>query len=50
MAIYCRLHRHTGHIEATMDFLYIALLMGFFGLTVGLIRFCAALMDKGGRS
>ena len=33
-----------------MDFVYIALIVGFFAATVGLIHFCAGLMDKGGRS
>ena len=32
-----------------MDFIYIGAIVGFFALSVGLIRFCAALMDKGGR-
>jgi hypothetical protein len=26
------------------------LIVGFFVISVGLIRFCAALMDKGGKS
>jgi hypothetical protein len=33
-----------------MDVVYIASIIGFFVATVGLIRFCAALMDKGGKS
>ena len=33
-----------------MDFIYVALIVIFFAATAGLIRFCAALMDKGGRS
>jgi len=33
-----------------MDFLFVAVIVGFFALSVGLIRFCAGLMDKGGRS
>jgi uncharacterized membrane protein YiaA len=33
-----------------MDVIYIALIVGFFVISVGLIRFCAALMDKGGKS
>jgi hypothetical protein len=33
-----------------MDFIYIALIVGFFVVSAGLIYFCAALMDKGGRS
>jgi hypothetical protein len=36
--------------ENAMDFLYIGLIVGFFALSVGLIRFCASLMAKGGRS
>jgi hypothetical protein len=32
-----------------MDFLYIAVIVGFFGLSAALIRFCAGLMDKGGK-
>ena len=33
-----------------MDAVYIALIIGFFLASAGLIRFCAALMDKGGKS
>jgi len=33
-----------------MDLTYVALIVGFFALSAGLIRFCASLMDKGGRS
>jgi hypothetical protein len=33
-----------------MDFVYIALIVGFFGVTVGLIRFCNGLMDNKGKS
>ena len=33
-----------------MDFIYIAMIIGFFAATAGLIQFCAALMDKGGKS
>ena len=36
--------------KTTMDFVFIALIVGFFAASAGLIRFCAALMDKGGRS
>jgi len=32
-----------------MDFFYVALIVGFFALSVGLIRFCAGLMGKGSR-
>jgi hypothetical protein len=40
--------RISGEIE--MDFIYIALIVGFFVASAGLIRFCAALMEKGGKS
>jgi hypothetical protein len=30
-----------------MDAIFVALLVGFFALSAGLIRFCGALMDKG---
>jgi hypothetical protein len=33
-----------------MDFVYIAMIIVFFVASAGLIRFCAALMDKGGKS
>jgi hypothetical protein len=33
-----------------MDFIYVALIVVFFAASAGLIRFCAALMDKGGKS
>jgi len=33
-----------------MDFVFIALIVGFFALSAGLIRFCANLMGHGGRS
>jgi len=33
-----------------MDFIYLALILVFFAATAALIRFCAALMDKGGKS
>jgi hypothetical protein len=32
-----------------MDAYYLALLIGFFAASAALIRFCAALQDKGGR-
>jgi hypothetical protein len=32
-----------------MDAIFVALLLGFFVLSAGLIRFCARLMDRGGR-
>jgi hypothetical protein len=33
-----------------MDLYFIGLIVGFFALTAGLIRFCAKLMGNGGRS
>ena len=33
-----------------MDLIFIAAIVGFFALSVGLVRFCAGLMAKGGRS
>jgi hypothetical protein len=33
-----------------MDFIYVGMIVGFFALSAGLIRFCARLMGKGGRS
>jgi hypothetical protein len=33
-----------------MDFVFVGLMVGFFAISVGLIRFCADLMGKGGRS
>lgn len=30
-----------------MDLIYVGLLIGFFALSAGLIRFCATMMDKG---
>jgi hypothetical protein len=32
-----------------MDLIYIALIVGFFAATVGLLRFCAKLGSPGGR-
>jgi hypothetical protein len=32
-----------------MDFIFIAAIVGFFVVSVGLVRFCAGLMSKGGR-
>ena len=32
-----------------MDLIYIALIVGFFALSAGLIGFCARLMRKGGQ-
>ncbi len=32
-----------------MDFIFVATIVGFFAVTVGLVRFCAGLMSKGGR-
>jgi hypothetical protein len=34
--------------ENMMDFIYLALIVGFFALSAGLIRFCARMMGKGG--
>jgi hypothetical protein len=33
-----------------MDLIFVALIVGFFALSAGLIRFCERLMGKGGRS
>jgi hypothetical protein len=33
-----------------MDIVYLGLIVGFFALSAGLIRFCAKLMGKGGRA
>jgi hypothetical protein len=33
-----------------MDLIYIALIFGVFAVTAWLIRFCASLMEKGGKS
>jgi len=33
-----------------MDAVFIMLLIGFFALSAGLIRFCGALLDKGRKS
>jgi hypothetical protein len=32
-----------------MDIVFIAVIVGFFAATVGLVRFCSALMGNGGR-
>jgi len=32
-----------------MDIVFVGLIVGFFAITVGLVRFCSALMGKGGR-
>ena len=32
-----------------MDLIFIVLIVGFFAATVGLLRFCAALMSKAAR-
>jgi len=32
-----------------MDAVYVALIIGFFVVTVALVRFCAALLSNGGR-
>ena len=31
------------------DLIYVALIVGFFALSAGLIRFCARLIGKGGQ-
>jgi hypothetical protein len=33
-----------------MDFVFVGLIVAFFALSAGLIRFCAGLMRKGDRS
>jgi len=33
-----------------LDVVFVGLIVGFFALSAALIRFCASLMDKGGRS
>jgi hypothetical protein len=33
-----------------MDFVFIAVIVGFFALSAGLVGFCARLMGNGGRS
>jgi hypothetical protein len=33
-----------------MDLVYIAVIVGFFAVSAALVRFCAGLMDKGGKS
>ena len=37
-------------MDFVTDIIYIALIIAFFGATLGLIRFCDRLMDRGGRS
>jgi hypothetical protein len=32
-----------------MDFIFIAAIVGFFAVSVGLVRFCANLLSGGGR-
>jgi len=32
-----------------MDVVFIALIAGFFAISVGLVHFCSGLMDKGAR-
>ena len=32
-----------------MDVVYIVLIVGFFAVSVGLVRFCANLLSQGGR-
>lgn len=33
-----------------MDLIFVGLIVGFFALSAGLVRFCASLMAKGRRS
>jgi hypothetical protein len=37
-------------MDFAMDLVFVALTVGFFALSAGLIRFCVSLMDRGGRS
>ena len=37
-------------MDFAMDFVYIAVIVGFFVASAGLIRFCASLMDKEAKS
>jgi hypothetical protein len=32
-----------------MDLAFIAMIVGFFAVSVGLVRFCASLLPRGGR-
>ena len=32
-----------------MDFIFVAAIVGFFAVSVGLVRFCAGLLSKGAR-
>ena len=32
-----------------MDLVFVTLIVGLFALSIGLVRFCSVLMDKGGR-
>jgi uncharacterized membrane protein len=32
-----------------MDLLFLALIIGFFAVSIGLVRFCASLLPRGGR-
>jgi hypothetical protein len=32
-----------------MDLPFLALIVGFFAISVGLVRFCASLLPRGGR-
>jgi uncharacterized membrane protein len=36
--------------EIAMDLIFVGLIVGFFALTAGLIRFCASLMGDRSRS
>ena len=36
--------------DLVMDLVFVAIMVAFFALSAGLIRFCAGLMERGGRS
>jgi hypothetical protein len=38
-----------GSMDVVADMIYVALIVAFFGATLGLIHFCAGLMGKGGK-
>jgi hypothetical protein len=37
-------------MDFATDLIYVAVIVGFFVASAGLIRFCESLMDKGGKS
>jgi hypothetical protein len=45
----CRSSSNVPERSIMMDFIFIATIVAFFAVTVGLVRFCAGLMSKGGR-